>query len=49
MLYITGPNGSSPRTCAIDATKPVNHCMAAMPRNIAIVNAAMARPVRAVG
>ena len=37
MLPITGPNTSTPRARAKDATRPVNHCMAAIPRNMPMV------------
>ena len=43
MLPSTAANGSMPWAVAVDATQPVKDCMAAMPRNMAMVSTAMAR------
>ena len=49
MVSITATYGSAPRAAASEAARPVTHCISATPRNRAMVNTAMARPVIAAG
>jgi len=49
MVSITATYGSMPCAEASEAASPVSHCISATPRNSAMVNTAMARPVMAAG